>query len=143
MPYTNPSATDFKNYFVRDFPYGVDTTEVMDSDITSALADANFNFNPALFANQSAYTLGFLLLAAHYLVLNLRASSQGISGQYSWLQTSKGVGSVNEGITIPQRILDNPEFAMLSKTNYGAKFLSFILPQLCGNIFSVQGGTRP
>lgn len=99
--------------------------------------------NPGLFSTQANYTLGYLMLSAHFLVLNIRSSSQGISGQYSWLQTNKNVGSVSEGLQIPQRILDNPEFAMLSKTNYGARFLMMVLPQLTGQIFNVYGRTLP
>lgn len=84
----------------------------------------------------------FNYLTAHYLCLDLRAASQGIQGQYSWVQTSRSVGSVSEGLQVPQRIMDNPELAMLTKTTYGGKYLQLILPQLSGQIFSVFGGTR-
>lgn len=138
-----PTEDDFKLYFCRDFPFGEKPDVVMDSDITKAISEAGFNFNDSLFSNQSKFTMGYMYLAAHHLVINLRASSQGIAGAYSWLQASKGVGSVNESFSIPQRILDNPNFAMLSKTMYGAKFLSLILPQLVGQAFIVCGGTQP
>lgn len=140
--YTDPSVDDFKVYFVRDFPYGATVASVMDADITKALNDSSINLNPNLFDSQGIYTVGFLNLAAHFLVLNLRASSQGIAGQYTWLQSSKSVGSVNESFNIPQRILDNPEFAMLSKTTYGAKYLYMVLPQLSGQAFTVAGRTH-
>lgn len=141
--YLNPTVQDFKDYFVRDFPYGTDPqTSVLDVDITKAYGLVNINFNEGFFANQESYTIGYLLLSAHFLVLDLRASSQGISGQYSWIQSSKSVGSVSESFAIPERILENPELAMLSKTNYGAQFLLLILPQLTGMIFSVQGTTQ-
>lgn len=142
MSYVNPGVQDFKDYFNRDFPYGSTQETVMDSDIVKAETDASININPNLFLNQGIYTLGFLNLAAHFLVLNLRASSQGIAGNYSWLQSSKSVGSVAESFSIPDRILENPSFAMLSKTTYGAKYLFMILPQLVGQIFSVAGTTR-
>lgn len=139
----DPTVIDFKTYFFRDFPYGTTLNTVIDQDITNALGDAAFNFNPGLFPTQANYTLGYLLLAAHYLVVNLRASSQGIMGSYSWLTSGKGVGSVSESFSIPQRILDNPELAMYSKTNYGAKYLSLILPQLAGQVFVLHGTTLP
>ncbi len=143
MAFNNPTVQQFKDFFVRDFPYGTDPqTSILDQDIANAFQETQVNFNPALFENQNTYSLGYLLLSAHFLVLNIRSSSQGISGQYSWNQSSKSVGSVSEAFSIPQRILDNPEFAMLSKTNYGARFLAMILPQLSGQIFSVQGRTR-
>lgn len=143
--FTIPTIADFKNMFFRDFPYGgndVDLSTVQDQDIAQAINDAGINFNEALFSDQSSFNTGYLLLTAHFMVMNLRASSQGISGQYSWLQSSKGVGSVSEAFAIPDRILENPELAMLSKTQYGAKFLFLILPQLTGQIFTVFGRTN-
>lgn len=139
---TAPTANDFKAYFNRDFPYGTTLQHVMDADITRALSEAGVKINESLFADQAAYNLGYLLLAAHFLVMNLRAASQGISGQFDWLQGSKSVGSVSESLNIPQRILDNPEFAMLCKTTYGGKYLMFVLPLLAGQIFTVEGGTH-
>lgn len=144
MAYTYPTVNDFKNYFVRDFPYGIDPdTSVLDVDIEKAQGEAKFNFSSRLASSQENFDILFNYLTAHYLCMDLRAASQGIQGQYSWIQTSRSVGSVSEGLQVPQRILDNPEFAMLSKTNYGGKFLQLILPRLSGQIFSVYGGTRP
>ncbi len=149
MAYIIPSVADFKNYFTRDWPYDpavappYDLSKVQDSDITKAIAEASFNFNEELFSTQEQFTIGYLYLTAHYMVMDLRASAQGIAGQYSWLQSSKSVGSVAEGFTIPQRIQDIPSFAMLSKTNYGAKYLSLILPQMVGQMFSTPGRTSP
>ena len=141
--FNNPTVTEFKTYFFRDFPYGSTLDTVTDQDISNALQDAAINFNSDFWADQNAYTTGFLLLSAHMMVMALRASTQGIAGQYNWLDASKSVGSVSESFSIPQRILDNPEFAMLTKTTYGAKFLFLVLPQLCGNIFVSFGRTLP
>lgn len=141
--YTNPTVADFKAYFTRDFPYGVTDDTVMDSDIQRAIDETAVFINPELFGTQDSYTIGFLLLSAHNLVTNLRASSQGINGQYSFLQQSRSAGSVSESLAIPQRILDNAEYAMLTKTNYGSKFLFMILPQLSGQVYIVRGRTLP
>lgn len=147
--FIQPTVSDFKTQFFRDFPYqdpalppNLDAF-IQDQDITNAFTATNVNFNQGLFADQPSYSLGYLLLSAHYLVLNIRQSSQGLSGQFNFTQASKGAGNVNEAFSIPQRILDNPEFAMLAKTNYGAQFLLLILPQLSGQIFNVYGSTRP
>lgn len=140
--FVNPSVQDFKNYFNRDFPYGTTPNTVMDIDITNAYQDAGINFNPDLWADQQSYSIGYMLLAAHYLVINLRASSQGISGQYEWMQVGKGVGSVNESIQIPDRIMANPELAMYTKTYYGAKYVLFIIPQLSAQIYTVRSCTN-
>jgi hypothetical protein len=139
-----PSIADFKAYFFRDFPYGDDIeTNVTDQDIAKAMGQANVNFNPALFGDQNSFSIAYDLLSAHYLVVDLRMSSQGINGQYSFLEQSKSVGSVSQSFAIPQRILDDPYFSMLSKTNYGAKYLELIIPQLAGQMFLVHGSTRP
>lgn len=144
MAYNNPTIQDFKDYFTRDFPYSSDPAGgVTDADIGKAYGQVNFAINPALFSNQENYTLGYLWLAAHWLVTDLRAASQGQSGQYTWLTTSKSVGSVSESFQIPQRILDNPTFAALSKTNYGAKYLNLLLPALTGQVFIARGRTLP
>ncbi len=144
MAYNNPSIADFKAYFTRDFPYGTDPeTSVLDSDIAKAFGQTNIGINPALFSDQSAYTTGYLLLSAHWLVIDLRMASQGINGQFSFLESSKSVGSVSQSFAIPQRILDDPYMAMLAKTNYGAKYLQLLLPQLAGQMFIAYGGTRP
>jgi hypothetical protein len=82
-----------------------------------------------------------LLLSAHYMVMALRSSSQGMFGQYAFLLGSKGAGSVSEGQSIPQEILDNPTYSMLCKTTYGAKYLFNLLPVLKGASFTVCGGT--
>ena len=143
MAFIVPVAADFKVYFTRDFPYGDSSDYVMDSDISKAITEAGFNFNESFYENQEQYSMGYLYLTAHYLVMDLRASSQGISGNYSWLTSSKSVGSVSEGISIPDFILANPSLAMYSKTYYGTKFLSLILPHLVGPFFASYGGTQP
>lgn len=133
MAYNNPSVADFKSQFLRDFPYGTDPkTSVLDSDISQSFQQVNMGINPGLFADQGSYTFGYNLLTAHYLSLSIQRSSQGFNGQYNFLQASKGVGAVNEAFSIPQRILDNPKFAMLAKTTYGAQYLELLLPQLTG-----------
>lgn len=144
MAYVNPTVDDFKNYFVRDFPYGTDPAiAILDADVGRALTDAGINFNENFWATQAAYTTGYMLLTAHYLVMNIQASSQGLASQYNWTTASKGVGSVNESYNIPERISANPELAMLAKTQYGAKYLMLILPQLSGQMFISCGGTQP
>jgi hypothetical protein len=140
--FTVPTNIDFKSYFTRDFPFGASTYTIMDSDIDKAIAEAGFNFNESFYQDQSQYTMGYLYLTAHYLVMDIRASSQGISGNYPWMTTSKSVGGVSEGIQIPDYILANPVLAMYSKTYYGAKFISLIMPQLIGPFFSSWGGTN-
>jgi hypothetical protein len=131
--YENPSVQNFKDYFYRSFQFGTDpNVSILDLDITNAMQMTNVNMNQALFALQENYTIGYLLLTAHFLVQNIRSSSQGINGQFAFLEKTKGVGNVDVGFEIPKRILDNPYYSMLCKTNYGAQFLFMVLPRLNG-----------
>lgn len=140
--YINPTISDFQARFVRDFPYGnADLTTVNDTDINQGLIQQQLSINPQLFNSQAAYTQGSLLLAAHFLVQNLRASSQGIAGKWDWVTQSKTVGSVNSSFAIPDRILENPELAMYASTTYGVMYLQMIMALLTGQMFSVAGGT--
>lgn len=142
--FTAPTIAQFQAQFVRDFPYGTDpNTSVLNADILNAFNLVDITINPCLWANQTAYQIGYGYLAAHFLVLNLRSSSQGLNGQYNWAQNSKSVGGVSEGFTIPQRIIDNPDFMAYMKTNYGAMYLNLLWPQLVGQTFTVHGRTKP
>lgn len=144
--YTNPVVDDFKNHFHRDFPYtdnNSDLTKIHDADINTALAEAALAINPNLFSSQASYSLGFLHLTAHCLVTNLRNSSQGLNGTYAFLENSKGVGNVSQSFGIPPKFLDIPQVSMLLKTNYGAKYVSMILPHLIGPMHVSLGRTSP
>jgi hypothetical protein len=144
MAYLNPSVDDFKTRFVRDFPFGtVAESQVTDNDITIAMEAAIAFINPNLFQSQQFYTQNILLLSAHYLCMNLQASGQGMSGSFNWQEVGKGAGSVSQSFAIPDRILENPQYAWLSKTFYGAQFLFNILPALCGQMMTLFAVTNP
>lgn len=139
-----PTVAQFKTQFIRDFPYGTDPNiSVLDIDIINAFNLTDISINQDLWANQTAYQIGYGYLAAHYMVLNLRASSQGLNGQYNWAQNSKSVQGVSEAFTIPQRLIDNPDFMAYTKTNYGAMYLNLLWPMLVGPSFTVCGRTKP
>ena len=141
--YLNPAVADFQNFFVRDFPFGTDiNNNVLLQDVLTAFWEANGVINVNLFEWQSTYSQGYFYISAHMLTENLRMSSQGINGQFAWLQVSKGVGPVSEGFSIPDIVLRNPVFAAWSKTNYGRKYLTMILPMLTGPMTSVFGQTK-
>jgi hypothetical protein len=142
MAWVDPTISDFQGFFNRDFAYGnADLTTVQDADITKALIQQQGTINPRLFNSQALYTQGALLLAAHFLVMNLRASSQGIAGKFDWATNSKSVANVSANFSIPQRILDNPEFSIYASTTYGVQYLGMVIPLLTGQMFPVQGGT--
>lgn len=143
MAYTNPTVSDFQAQFIRDFPYGIDPdVAVLDQDITNAFTSTNILINQGLWPDQTSYNLGYLLLSAHFLVLNLRNSSQGLNGQYNWAENSKSVSGISESFTLPPVIVDNPNLMAYTKTNYGAAYLNLLWPLLCGQMFSVFGPAR-
>lgn len=136
-----PTVAEFKAQFQRDFPFGSSSDSVMDYDIDKAILQAGFNVNENLFADETNFKFAFNYLAAHYLVMNLKASSQGLNGGFSWLESSKSVGSVSQSFAIPQSILNHPLLSMFSKTSYGAMYLSLVLPLTYGQMSAISGGT--
>lgn len=139
----NPTIQEFKDYFFRDFPFGTDPAEkVVDQDIAKAFGQTNMFINQRLFDDNPDYKIGYNLLAAHFLVIDFQMSSQGLGSAFSWIESSKSVGSVSQSFAIPQSIQDDPQYAMLTRTGYGAKYLSLVLPKLVGNVFAVKGKTH-
>lgn len=141
--FTDPTVSDFKAYFVRDFPYGADpTTQVLDADIQKAINLVHCQINQELFCDQAEYTIGFLLFSAHMLLISIQNSSQGLSSQFEWPLSSKSVGSVSVGMSIPSQINDNPVYSYYTKTGYGAQYLMMIFSRITGQMFTTFGGTN-
>lgn len=144
MSYVKPTLEDFKAYFVRDFPFGTNIDEhVLDSDIQKAMLKADAFILTKCFSSQEMFSLGYYFLTAHYLVLSLRASSQGINGKYEFLQTSRSVGSVSEGVSIPESISKNPLYMSFMQSNYGGEYLNMVLPCISTAVFVTEGRTTP
>lgn len=148
MGFQYPTIEQFKSYFDRDFPFADngtpdDMSKVRDKDISRAYEEAKFNVNQDIFNTEESFQIAFMYLAAHYLVNDLITASQGIGSSYSWLTSSKAVGNVSEAYAIPDSVLSNPQFAYLSTTRYGAKYLSLIWPRLIGRIGVFRGITTP
>lgn len=142
--YNRPTIPDFKSFFSRDFPYGIDPlTSVTDNDISRAMIEAEVVVNETLFISQESFTVGFEYLTAHYLVTALRASSQGVAGRFDFLTSSKSVGSVSVSSAIPDSILANPLYSFYTSTNYGMSYLMMIYAQLVAPIYTVEGATLP
>ena len=109
-----------------------------DTDITEAYAEAKINFNESLFPDDTTALKVFLFLAAHYLTVDfqnaLGSTSIGIT-------TSKSVGSVSEGYTIPAYIQNSPALSVYCTTGYGIKYASLMYPYTIGNIMLFRGRT--
>lgn len=116
---------------------------VQDSDITKAFAEAQAVFNQALLGDDATIKLAYLYLTAHYLVNDLKTAAQGVSSSGSNPVTARTVGSVSESYAIPQRYLDDPILVFYTKSGYGLKYLSIVMPAMVGNMQAVWGGTNP
>lgn len=141
--YTAVTVQQFKDFFVRDFPYGNTTDVVMDADIQKALATAGDSFNQALWSSQIQFERAYLYLSAHYLVESIRASSSGINSQYAGNTVAKAVDGVSESYEIPEKVKNNAFLAGLYKTQYGAIYVGMLTPRLVGNVLTIRGNTTP
>lgn len=147
------TVDDFKSLFFRDFQYlpsdpsGLSPDQklkyVWDQDITRAFSEARILFNQGLFGTDDQIKMAFLYLAAHYLVTDLKTAASGSGGGGgAGVLTGRTVGNVSESYEVPQAYKDNPAFALLSRTGYGLKYLSLVIPRLVGNVAAVCGATR-
>jgi hypothetical protein len=136
MVYT-PTVQTFKTKFARgQFPYGTVLPDILDADISDAIAEAEAVFNPGLYPADypEIGTLCELYLTAHFLVTDIDAADSG--GQTRLLQNSRSVDGVSESLEIPDW-MKNSEFAT---TYYGQKFLIHSRPFIIGQGIAIAGG---
>lgn len=146
MAFTPITVTQFKSRFDRDFAFASDQTDkskVRDVDITRGLNSAGMNFNEALWPTQATFVEAYLLLAAHFLCVNILNSSQGLGSQSTWLLNQKHVGSMSGSYAIPDSVKDDPFLSRMATTGYGAEYLGVLAPLLVGNVATVAGFTHP
>lgn len=109
-----------------------------DSDILEAIQEASINFNKDLFedCNKAKTALG--MLTAHYLTVDFN-NALGIN--QAGVMTSKSVGSVSQGFTVPAWLSSNPALSVYATTGYGIKYASLVQPYLTGAIIFTPGRT--
>lgn len=137
MSFSVPTVADFKIRFNRDFPYAPASDPnnldfVGDVDIQNAINEALIDFPYSLFGDNSAVI--FLLLAAHFLVCNIRNSQGGLAAQARFILGSTSVGGVSFNNTVSERFAQDPIFASLLKTGYGQRYLDMAYPYTVGNV---------
>lgn len=113
---------------------------IADWQIEKAMFQARNQINANLFGkNEDLLKMCYLYLSAHFLVVdNSMFQGNGLSSQ---MISSKSVDGVSVSYSIPQSILNNPLYAYLSKTEYGLKYLTYIIPMINGYSRVVCGGT--
>lgn len=145
MPFTPVTVADFKSRFDRDFAFASDQSDkskVRDVDVTRGLTSAGMNFNEALWPTQATFAEAYLLLAAHFLCVNILNSSQGLGSQSTWLLSQKHVGSMSSSAAIPDSVKEDPFLARMATTGYGAEYLGVLAPLLVGGVTTVRGYTH-
>lgn len=129
----------FKTQFSRNFTFGSAVPDVMDDDITKAIAEKDAVFNFDLYPD-SVITLAEHYLTAHFVTTDIDAADSG--GQTRLLQTSRSADGVSESLDLPEWMKAG-EFAFYATTYYGQKYLILSKPYLDGMVFTVAGGTNP
>lgn len=146
MSWIAPTVEEFKARFVRDFPYAhaddqTNTDYVLDADITTAMNTALVHFNDSIGADDAGLTEMFLLLAAYFLVENLKSAAKGIAGQADFLVNSKSVGSVSISTSVPEDFLKDPMVAGFTANRYGMQFLQLMFPLMRGRVVVMRGSS--
>jgi len=142
---------DFVSYFPRGFPpydYNItegsgefDKTKINNEDVQEAFDEAYAVFNENLFnGDQRIIKTAYFYLVAHYLTSDLISASKGVAFA-GGLETSKSVGDVSVGYTIPQVFQNNPQAIHWAKTLWGQKYMSLLAPYLTGLIMFSEGTT--
>lgn len=144
MSWTPPTVAEFKAKFFRDFPYApikdpTNLNYVTDADVQNAITEGQVDYNSGMFGDNA--TFFFLYLAAHYLVINIRNSSMGLSSQAKFALDSTSVGGVSISNNINERFASDPLFAGLLLTSYGQKYLDLVYPYTIGNVQGTCGTT--
>lgn len=148
MSWTPPTVCQFKQFFNRDFWYAQPADQdnlslVNDCDINNAIAEAQINFNTALYGSDSNITIVFLYLAAFCLVRKIQVSEKGVASQSRFPISSNSVGGVSISFSLPEAYAKDPWLSALTANGYGMRFLEFTLPYLTGNVFVVGGSLGP
>ena len=136
------TLASFKTQFARNFTFGSAVPDIMDADITNAIAEKDAVFNPEIYPvdKPDIGTLAEHYLTAHFLATDVDAADSG--GQPRFAQTSRSADGVSESVEVPEWMKAG-EFAFYCTTYYGQKWLMLTKPYLDGAVYVVGGGTQP
>lgn len=117
---------------------------VLDSDIEKAYFQARQFFNNNLFDDETELLSYICYLIAHYLVIDIQMSQEGVNSTGYYIPNHTTVGDVSESYSNPTNSQgDSFILYQLNQTRYGQKYLSLISPLLVGHFNSVRGTTTP
>ncbi|MEI6810262.1 MAG: hypothetical protein WCN95_16205 [bacterium] len=146
VAWTQPTASEFKTFFARDFNFAPSNDPnnldyVTDVDVQRALDTARINFNPALFGENAQITTVFMYLSGFFLVKAIQVSAKGLSSQSKFPISSQSCGGVNVSYQIPDRYSKDEYLSQFTDNGYGMLYLSMALPMLVGNVANIGGMT--
>ncbi|RTL04660.1 DUF4054 domain-containing protein [Candidatus Dependentiae bacterium] len=144
MAWIPPTVAEFKARFNRDFPYAPESDPtninyVCDSDIQTAINEAQINFNSGLFGDYA--TPIFMYAAAHALVISIRNSGMGLASQAKFALESTSAGGISISNNINDRFAGDPLFSEYLQSGYGKKYLDLVYPFTIGNVVVNCGTT--
>ena len=115
---------------------------VSTTDIERAQCDAERSFNANCLSEKDR-KVAMLYLTAHFLILNLKLGSEGVSSQGGYGEASQSVGSVSVSYTAaPDYVRNNPFVNSLMRTGYGQRYFEMAYScMLKSRIFIVKGRT--
>ena len=117
---------------------------VLDVDIEKAYFQAKQFFNNTLFDDATELLSYICYLIAHYLVIDLQMSQEGVNSTGYYIPNHTTVGDVSESYSNPTNSQgDSFILYQLNQTRYGQKYLSLISPLLVGHFNSIRGTTTP
>ena len=122
---------------------GTTADYVMDSDIQKAFDQARGFVNPDIFENGKIEADAYYYCTAHYLVLDIRMAESGLDSRGEGVVSSKSVGGVSVSYDMPAAFTADPQWAYFATTEYGRKFLAYIIPRLVGMPGIAYGWTTP
>jgi len=105
---------------------------VLDADIDKALAQALGFTNPEIFESDTIKEDAFLYCTAHYLVMDIRMAESGLDSRAEGVVSSKNVGSVSVSYALPLAFTNDPTWNYFAQTEYGKKYLSYVIPRVTG-----------
>jgi hypothetical protein len=129
---------DFKSYFARDFSYGTTPGTIWDTDITKALTESRLSIRRSTILGK-LLVIAFYYLTAHILVMNYRMSFAGVQDIGQQMVIGNNVTGISEDYVIPDKYKNNGVINYYAKSGYGLKYLSYILPNLIGNVGVISG----
>lgn len=135
------TIASFKTQFSRNFTFGSTLPDVLDDDITKAIAEKDAVFRAELYPSErpEIATLAEHYLTAHFVASDIDAADSG--GQPRAFQTSRSADGVSESLHMPEWVTG--ELVFYWTTYYGQKWLILSKPYMDGAVFVVEGGTQP